>query len=586
VSAGQPCVVIERQASATGQNPDAAGDSDERWEHDLREAVTAAPAAIVLYLWHLDAGEGATVAALADAVSAARVVSTVSTVSTAGSGRTAARIWFVTRDAQHVAGHDAIVSPTQASLWGLARVLPIEEPRLWGGLIDLSSAADEAASAALILEAATSEAREDQLACRDGRFFAARLTPSPLPPAARPVMCRADAAYLVTGGFGGLGLAAAGWLADKGARSLVLCGRTALPPRAEWDTLPGTHRCAAAVRVVVALERRGLTVETAAYDVGAPEALRSYIERRAAEGRPAVRGVIHAAGTWHDAPFTRVDAAMLTTVLQPKVAGTDALERVFPVESLDFFVAFSAFSSMLPAERQASYAAANAYLDAAMLRRRQRGGVAVAIDWGPWSEIGFATSEYGARAHERLQALGINRLTPAEGLRILDRLAAGDTPVFGVMPVAWGRLFQADPNASLSPLLSELLARYGADSDSPSGAADGPLARAVLEVPASEQAGRLRRGLRESLASVMRVDPDTIPDGTPFTELGVDSLMAVEMKNRIQQETGISLPLVQLLDGPSVVSLTAIVLAAIKMAVLTSRVAPSAAGADLEEIEI
>jgi len=169
---------------------------------------------------------------------------------------------------------------------------------------------------------------------------------------------------------------------------------------------------------------------------------------------------------------------------------------------------------------------------------------------------------------------------------MLDRLALADSPVFGVMPVAWGRLFQADPNARLSPLMSELLARYGGESDRPSGAADGPLARAVLERPAIEQAGRLRHGLRDILATVMRTDPASIPDETPFTELGVDSLIAVEMKNRIWHETGIDVPLVQLLEGPSVASLAATVLAAIKMAVLTSRAVPAVAGADLEEIEI
>jgi acyl carrier protein len=185
-----------------------------------------------------------------------------------------------------------------------------------------------------------------------------------------------------------------------------------------------------------------------------------------------------------------------------------------------------------------------------------------------------------------LQALGISRLTPDDGIRMLDRLAGTDVPVFGVMPVAWGRLFQADPNARLSPLMAELLARYDAESDRPTGAADGPLARAVLEVPASAQGGRLRHGLREVVAAVMRTDPGGIQDETPFTELGVDSLMAVEMKNRIWHETRIDLPLVQLLEGPSVASLAATILAAIKMAVLTSRAAPDVDGADLEEIEI
>jgi natural product biosynthesis luciferase-like monooxygenase protein len=578
---GQSCVAIERPATLRSEGQDDTIGAETGWEDDLRAAVAVAPSAVVLYLWHLDGRAGATATALAEAVSVVRVVAS------ACSGRSAPRIWFITRDAQHVSDDDnSVISPVQAALWGLARVLPIEEPRLWGGLLDLTTAADDSACAAAVVDAAASGVREDQLAWRGERFFGARLTPAPLPPSSQPVSCRSDAAYLVTGGFGGLGLAAAGWLADKGARSLVLCGRTPLPPRAEWDTLPETHRQASAVQRIVALEQRGLQVETAAFDIGAADALSLFVQQRAAAGRPPVKGVVHAAGTWHDAPFTRLDAKMISTVLQPKVAGTDALDRVFPDGALDFLVAFSAFSSMLPAERQASYAAANAYLDAAMLRRRQRGAAGLAIDWGPWSEIGFATSEYGARAHERLQTLGIHRLTEAAGLQILDQLAGGESAVFGVMPVSWSRLFQADPNARLSPLLSELLARYGVEGSSPTGAGDGPLARAVLDLPPREQADRLRSGVRDLLAGVMRTEAASIQDATPFTELGVDSLIAVEMKNRIQQETGIDVPLVQLLEGPSVASLTDILLAAIKMAVLNSRSAAITAEADLEEIEI
>jgi myxalamid-type polyketide synthase MxaB/epothilone polyketide synthase D len=327
------------------------------------------------------------------------------------------------------------------------------------------------------------------------------------------------------------------------------------------------------------LESRGVSLSSAAADIADAGALSQLLADHAAAGRPGIRGVLHAAGVWHDQPLLELSDEGLRKVLRPKVAGTRALDAFLP-DDLDFFVGFSAFSSLLPAEGQGNYAAANAFMDASLVRRRAGGAAALAVNWGPWSEVGFAATEYGRRAHARLESLGIARLTPAQGFAWLDRLMGGERVSVGLMPVDWRKLFAVDPNAKLSPLLSELhraVADAGAGDDPP-----GRIAAALAGLSSPEQREHLRGALRAMVAKVVRLRQAEIGDETPFTELGVDSLMAVEIKNRIQHDAGVNLPLVKLLEGPSVTSLADRLLASMKVSALSAPVT----GASVEEIVI
>jgi acyl carrier protein len=299
-------------------------------------------------------------------------------------------------------------------------------------------------------------------------------------------------------------------------------------------------------------------------------------------GAAAIAGVIHGAGIWDDCELASLDEKALGLVLAPKVAGTLTLDAAFPAGELDFFVVFSAFSALLPAERQASYAAANAFADAIVARRRTAGDRAFTVNWGLWAGIGFGATEYGRRAHDRLRASGIGRIGPPDGWALLDRLIAANRSGVGVMPVDWRRLFEVDPNARLSPLLSDLAAEWAGAA----GAAEAPgqLAEAVANLPSERQLATIEAALTSIVSGVMRLDRREVAVDAPLTEFGLDSLMAVEIKNRLQHDAGVNLPLVQLLEGPSILDLATRVLASIKISGLASRT-PSAGGS-LEEIEI
>jgi acyl carrier protein len=328
-------------------------------------------------------------------------------------------------------------------------------------------------------------------------------------------------------------------------------------------------------------KRQGVRAVPVAADCADAPALERALSAWRTGGGARFGGVCHVAGAWQDAPLADLDSAGLDAVWRPKVGGARALERALASDPVGQWIYFSAFSALLPALGQGNYAAANAWLDAQARAQRAGGARALALDWGPWSEAGFALTPYGRRAHERLETLGIARLRPAEGLAVLDRALASGEPQLGAMPVDWPRFFAADPAARLSPLLAELAARHaGAVEADPE---EGRIAKAIAACPPAEHAVLLTEEMRRLVGGVLRLAPGQVPADVPFTELGVDSLMAIEIKNRLQRQAGVDVPLTDLLRGPTAGGLAAALLPRAKAAALAHG-AP--ASGPVEEIEI
>ncbi len=477
--------------------------------------------------------------------------------------RPSMKVWWLTRGGQVAVERD-VPAPLHAAAWAMLKVLPIERAQSWGGLIDLETGATASDVARVIAALLAGEPGADQIAVRGDACMAARLMPIAVPAPSAPVTLPGDASILVTGGLRGLGLESARWLAARGARHVLLAGRSA--PEAATDT------------VVRELSSRGVNVRVVTLDVTDADAVARVAQEEVAAGRPPVRGVVHAAGVWEDQPLATLTSAALARVLAPKVAGTLALTRALP--DLDVFIAFSAFSALLPAETQGNYAAANAFLDAYVSAARARAPKAwVSVHWGPWAGVGFAQTDYGRRAHERLQGLGISRITAPHGFEALDALMAGGYSGIGLMPVDWRRLFERDPNARLSPMLRELSQRYAVMATSEAGRV-----RELLSgLTGAEATARLEQELTSMAAGIMQLPESAIDRQVSFTDLGLDSLMAVELKNRIRHDVGVDVPLVKLLSGPSIAELTLLVSVHRKMADLGGAVPQ---GDDVAEIEI
>jgi NAD(P)-dependent dehydrogenase (short-subunit alcohol dehydrogenase family)/acyl carrier protein len=455
-------------------------------------------------------------------------------------GTPAPALWLVTRGGVATDGH-APVSVAHGSLWGLGRTLAAEHPAHWGGLFDLDPQGGQSAAAAALWRQMLHPDGEDQIAWRQGRRLVPRLQPWSEEAGAAEIPVTPDGAYLITGGLGDLGLAVAGHLVQRGARHLWLLGRHGLPPRILWPELEPGSRLAQQVAAVQALEAQGAAVHGPALDVADAAAFSALLRSFGRDGVPPLRGVIHAAGV---VDFQNVEAltpAEVEAVLRPKVDGGWVLHRETRQAPLDFFVLFSSISSLVPSPRLAHYAAANAFLDALAQARRAEGLPAVSIHWPAWKEIGMAAREMEA---DRVGSFA--SLTTAEGLAALDRLATAAAPQVAIL--------QGEAEG-LPPLFAHLTARR----ESPAVAAEGPLAD-LLAAPEGERAARLETTVAAIAGQVLGISATRLDVQQPLQEMGLDSLMAVEIKNRIQSQLGLTLSAVELLHGPSVVELAALLL--------------------------
>ena len=242
-------------------------------------------------------------------------------------------VWVLTRGVRE---GDSEAALAHAPLWGAGRIVAGERPDLWGGTIDVGGDGELAEVAGVI---GALPPNEDVLSYTADGLFAARLQRVERPAERESVECRPDGTYLVTGGLGALGLEAARYLVEQGARRLVLVGRRGLPPRSEWDQV-SDPAVAAQVAEVVALEAAGATVRVLRLDISDPEATARALEPGALD-LPPVRGIVHCAGVVSDALVEKTGAANLDTTMGPKADGAMVLHRLFPAGTLDFFTMFS-----------------------------------------------------------------------------------------------------------------------------------------------------------------------------------------------------------------------------------------------------
>ena len=438
-----------------------------------------------------------------------------------------ARLWILTHGV--LEGVDPSVLP-QSCLWGLASVIAAEEPQTWGGLVDLPAAVDPEEWLPVLAEQLSTPTKS-VLVLRDGEVRAPELVPVDGQPVRPALRCRADAAYLITGGLGALGLLTANWLADRDARRLILAGRTPLPPRRQWETVtdPVTAGRIAAIRT---LEARGVAVEAVALDVAAPHAVQDLLDRRDADGAPPIRGVVHAAGVIRDQLLTRLDLDAVREVMSPKIAGAQALDMAFSPESVDFFFLISSAAAVSGVPGQGSYAAANAYLDALARSRHRRGGHTLSIDWVVWRGLGLGADAPLVVAE--LERQGSRPVEPDEAFEAWEHVAAYDVAQAVVIPVADGKL----------------------PTDVDGWPASAP-ARDWSQLSAAEVYRELAAGLIDFLTRELRIGEDELPVDVPFTELGLDSLWAMSIRREAELLVGVELSMSILWDHPTVAALAA-----------------------------
>ncbi|MFE9122402.1 type I polyketide synthase [Streptomyces sp. NPDC007172] len=475
----------------------------------------------------------------------AGLAGTVALVQALGDAGVGARLWALTGGAVATGRGDRETNPVQAQVWGLGRVVALEYPDRWGGLIDLPQAYDaRAASRFVAVLAGTGD--EDQLAVRDTGVFVRRFMPAPVDAGkgTEPEWAPRGTA-LITGGTGAIGGHVARWLAREGAEHLVLTSRRGLDA-------PG------AVELQAELEELGAEVTIAACDVADWDAVTGLLDGLATQGR-TLRSVFHAAGVGQEQPLDTMTAADIAEVLEAKVAGAAHLDALLDTGSLDAFVLFSSNAGVWGSGSQGAYAAANAHLDALAEQRRARGLTATSVAWGLW---GGGSGMAGEEAEDALRRLGVTAMAPERAIAALAGAVAYDETFLAVADIDWERFAPAFTSVRPSPFIGDLPAvrRALAGPEPITGSAasgtKGPgtgsaWAERLAALPPAEQERSTLDLVRAQAAAVLgHAGAEAVEPGRAFRDLGFDSLTAVEVRNRLAAATGLKLPTTLVFDYP------------------------------------
>ncbi|MFC8521117.1 beta-ketoacyl synthase N-terminal-like domain-containing protein [Streptomyces sp. NPDC057257] len=440
------------------------------------------------------------------------------------------RVWAVTRGAQWTGDGQRELCLPAGPLWGLGKVAALEHPELWGGLLDLDprGAVDEAEQIAALL---ATESAEDLTARRGGETLVPRLVPV-APAEQRPPLRLSDlGSYLVTGGLGSLGLLVGEWLARSGAGTVVLIGRTGLPDRSRWESPDLDDATAAKIAGVRRIEAQGAEVRVEAIDVCDETALRSLTDQLGLAGRP-LRGVVHAAGLSEPQFLRESDPETYDRCLRPKADGTWALHNATVDQDLDLFVSFSSIASVWGSQHLAGYSAANAFLDSFAHFRRLRGLAATTVSWGPWgARSGLADDSVMAF----LRSIGLVQLDPEHALELLGEAVADGVAHRTVCAADWALFRDLMEARRERPILAEIRSApaaggVGADPEL------GPLTAKLIDLPYAERLAELNEYIRVQLSAILRMELDTLTEDTRLADMGLDSLMVMELISRCRDD--------------------------------------------------
>lgn len=533
----------------------------------------------IVYLWALNRREDKPSAlALALAQSCAPALHLIQALGRTESAATPALI-LVTQGAQPIDSPNASAKSVcidslcidQAPLWGLGKTIALEHPELHCKRIDLDPDETSETNADFLIQELLNPTQEDQIVRRRSKRLVARLVRHHPAEQFNNLPVRQEGHYLICGGLGGLGLLLAKTLAVRGARYLTLCGRNAANPEAS--------------ALITELEQLGTIVRVRLADISHAQQVQALIMEASAE-RP-LTGIIHAAGILDDGVLAQFDWPRFNRVLAAKTVGLQHLHELSRHLPLDFFIGFSSMVSLTGSPAQGAYVAANCFVDALMHQRRAEGLAGLSINWGPWAEAGMA-ARLDDRQHLRLAAQGINPMPAENAFRALDRLWPNPPAQIGIMDINWPEFLRHFPGATDLPLFESL--RQQADSGASADQEETSQAKWITQLEQSPVARR--RILLTSLVcgEINRVlgagsDHSIAPRQRLF-DLGLDSLTAVELKNRLSSILSCSLSTTLLFDYPTLEALTDHLCSTLPLAFETAdTIIPTAATAALDDKE-
>jgi 3-oxoacyl-(acyl-carrier-protein) synthase/acyl carrier protein len=388
--------------------------------------------------------------------------------------------------------------------------------------------------------------QEDNLALRGEKTYVARLVNKDTPEFSQGLSLSSDGSYLITGGLGALGLHTAQWLVEKGAKNIVLTGRR-----------PPTEKVSESIKQ---LEETGCQVRVLLGDVSVEADIGRILEQ-IQTSMPTLKGIIHAAGVTGEIKLLQeLELSQLEAVLRPKVVGGWLLHQLTQKLELDFFVNFSSIASVWGSKGQAHYAAANHFLDGLTYYRRSLGTPSYSINWGPWSGGGMATVE----AMDWLNKTGVKPLESEKAIVALEKVLVSNSPQTVVADMNWRlfkKLYELEGKRSLLseiPLDLEATDGEGTEEQERQKQKVKTELLAKLEAASNEKRQEILMGhIREQVAQVLGLSSSKLPEvNAGFVEMGMDSLMAVELRNQLQKSLNCSVPTTLAFEYPNIISLT------------------------------
>ncbi|MFG1989007.1 type I polyketide synthase [Actinoplanes sp. NPDC048988] len=467
---------------------------------------------------------------------------TVALVQALGDAGIDTRLWCLTRAAVTTGAGDPLRHPAQAPVWGFGRVMVLEHPDRWGGVADLPESPAPALREDLLRHIAGSSA-EDQIAARPSGLLARRLVRAPLDGAPAIRRWQPAGTVLITGGTGAIGAHVARWAAGRGAPRIVLTSRRGAGAEGAGE---------------LAAELTGLGAEVTI--VACDVADRAALERLLADipvDQP-LDAVFHATGVLDDGLIDTLTPEQVNRVLRAKMTAARHLHELTAGRELSAFVLLSSAGATVGAPGQGNYVPGNAYLDALAQHRRSLGLPATTVAWGAWAGTGMAT---GA-VKDLLDRHGVPAIEPRLALTALEQVLDHDETLTLVADTRWDRYYVAMTAVRPNPLFAEIPEVISLPADrgraEPADVAPGAgdLRSRLAGRPADERRRHLADLVRATAAAILgHAGADAVNARRPFTELGFDSVSAVDLRNRLRTATGLRLPATLIYDYPSPVAL-------------------------------
>lgn len=441
-------------------------------------------------------------------------------------------LYLITQRAQSVdPTTDLLKNPLQSPLWSFARSLNVEFAEKLCHCVDMDSTSNFSHSQMnSLLDSVRERDSEEEIIYRGGDRYVATITPCFIPIASQEQIIFNNATYLITGGMGALGQYLTSWLALKGAKSIVLMGRS--------------QPSVACKELITHLKKTGVTVTIFQGDISKPKECEALV-KTLAELQFPLKGIIHAAGSLDDGALMSLDHERLQKIISPKLEGALHLNTIARTYDLDFFISFSSISSFLGSRGQINYSMANGFLDAFMTFRSQHNLPGLSINWGPWDEIGMASI-----IKDKLQNYNLEQISPERGVNLIEQLLQiHQSSEIAVIPLkeSW-KIETPIGTYDFSSLLWNMPISENSDKNRD---------RELLTCWVNATRSQVLQFIQETIAQLLgEVNASQLEEDVGFQDIGIDSIMALQVRERLSNAMKIELSATLIYKHPTLGKLT------------------------------